>query len=234
MGSWQTWILVGLGLVALGAVGWMLVHPTPSDSGAQTAAWTIVGTDPLRVGTLAEPYAYDGEAVQSASGSVTLQIAPDLSTVSLDVAIVLGSDVGLEALRPFDRPIEQIAGGSSGVPVDVWTDVTIHGLTGRGDELLPPTRARWAGVSSFRLEIDGFEYPDTTVLWSVADALRRSDGAIRQQGLVYSPLLRDKTGFSDPTRTELTLIVRSSDGIFLQLVFRDVLVADPTDLTSSP
>ena len=53
--------------------------------------------------------------------------------------------------------------------------------------------------------------------------------SIRDQGLVFSPLLRDQSVFSDPDRTEITLLIYAapeSDVVILHLVFPDVRVSE--------
>ena len=118
---------------------------------------------------------------------------------------------------------------------------TIDGTSGRGDARLPETNALLFGTAELSISIDGkssggpFEG-----LWSVADALRREDGAIRDEGLVFSPLLRDDTVFSDPSRLELTVLVYGQDqeqtnSVVLDVVYRTVgVVRSPQQQPTSP
>jgi len=76
-------------------------------------------------------------------------------------------------------------------------------------------------------------------VWSLADALRKDDGSIRQQGLTFSPLLRDKTGFSDPSRLEFTLLLYDDtrggiSPVLLHLVFRTVHIPEASEGTIPP
>jgi len=108
----------------------------------------------------------------------------------------------------------------------VWIGRVIHGNTDVGDSRLPVTHAHFAGSGSFELLVDGNKQPTEWVgFWSIGDALRQPDGSIRNQGLVFSPLLRDQSVFSDPNRTEITLLVYKSpdsNAVVLHLVFPDV------------
>ena len=87
-----------------------------------------------------------------------------------------------------------------------------------------------AGRSAFDVTVD--DASTTTSVpgfWAVADALRREDGSVGQQGLIFSPLLREKTGFSDPSRTELTLLLYDGAGdeppsLLLHVVFSEIQV----------
>jgi len=115
---------------------------------------------------------------------------------------------------------------------DVARAIVVHGDSGSGDPRLPETPALLAGAGSIDLRLDGIPLQsDTTVVWSVADALRRDDGAIRNRGLVFSPLLRDDTVFADPDRLEATLLVSlpsEGDGprVVAHVVFRRVEIVD--------
>ena len=115
--------------------------------------------------------------------------------------------------------------GSLGGPSAIDRGTEINADTGLGEVRLPETYAYLAGEGDFTVnsriwgadrEVRGF--------WSLAHALRKEDGSIRNQGLVYSPLLRDKTVFSDPTRLEFTLLLYEGDEVLLDLVFRKVTI----------
>jgi len=76
-------------------------------------------------------------------------------------------------------------------------------------------------------------YEDLSGEWALIQALRKNDGAIRQSGLVYSPLLRDKRGFADPEASEFLLLLHSdaedsdnvpSYAVALHLVFANVTI----------
>jgi len=86
----------------------------------------------------------------------------------------------------------------------------------------------------FRVSIAEAAATYVSGFWAVAGALRREDGSIGQQGLVFSPLLREKTGFADPSREELTLLLygeeagdaagESGPPVLLHVVFGSVSI----------
>jgi len=217
------WLAVGVAVVA---AGWLLIAPR----GVLPAAWQIAAGLPLVIGDSSDPFAYaGGDTVRPVSGSATVRLVGTGTggTIRLSIgspepapplSLLDGSAVG----RSWD--LVSIVDGSA----EVWIDTAIDGDTGLGERRLPETTARIAGWSRFDLTADGNRQTNgLSGLWSIADALRQDDGSIRQEGLVFSPLLRDKTGFSDPGRLELTLLLYGDgpgSNVLAQLVFTDVVV----------
>lgn len=215
------WLGVGAAVVV---AGWLLIAPH-----VVPVEWWIRAESPLVVGDSIDSFVYaGGESVRPVAGSGSLRIAASgrgtirvsLQPLESDPSFSLrdGSIVG----RSWD--LVSGVGDSS----EVWTETPFHGNSGIGDTRLPETIALIAGQSGFDLTIDGNRrWNDLTGIWSIGHALRRVDGSIRQQGLVFSPLLREKTGFSDPERLELTLLLyengKGSD-VLIHIVFRNVII----------
>jgi len=215
------WLAVGAAVV----VGWLLVAPLVFQSG-----WQIAGESPRVVGDSVDPFVYaGGELVRPVVGTAAVRLT----------ATGTGGTVRLSIESPEPSPPLFMRDGSvvgrswelsSRVDrsADVWFETCINGDTGLGERRLPETAALLAGESQFDLTVDGNRrLTGLSGFWSVADALRHDDGSIRQQGLVFSPLLRDKTGFSDPDRIELTLLLYEDDpgsNVLIQLVFSDVVI----------
>jgi len=235
-------VLILLGVAAAAAVGWLIVRPVVIDGEILTSGstWEINLSAPLLIGDLEDPFAYaGGDSVRERPGTGTIDLGRDGSgslrlTLELDgTELILseGVDVGGELeIRASLRTEETDASGGA-----------VHGSSGRGDTRLPETNALLFGTAQLLISIDGetrgapFEG-----LWSVADALRRKDGSIGNQGLVFSPLLRDDTVFSDPSRLELTLLVYGRDqeqtdsSVVLHTVYRTVDVIRSPEETTPP
>ena len=223
------WSAVAVGVLVGGR---LLLTPSPPQP--PVARWQLEAEagDPVIVGDASDPFVYaGGEAIRAVLGSGTVRLdaegqgsirltveapSPD-APLSLQDGFILGESWTLIAEFDASSP--------------VWIDAVVHGDTGVGDERLPETMARYAGSTVFELRVDSNrQIEGLNGFWSIADALRRDDGSIGQQGLVFSPLLRDKTGFADRDRLELTLLlyVDSPGGdVFLHLVWRDIRVTDP-------
>jgi len=224
------WLALG-GIVL--AVGWLLVEPNVG-----RAEWEITAESPRVVGDALDAFAYaGGDPVRPVAGSATARVSPgDAEGI---VRVTVESD---EPAAPLSLRDSTVAGRSWELLAriddssDFWIDTSIGGDTGLGEGRLPETAVRIAGQARFDLIVDGNRRRiGLSGLWSVADAVRRDDGSIRQRGLIFTPLLRDQSGFSDPSRLELTLLLYKDgpgSNVLLHLVFFDVTIerspADPS------
>lgn len=213
--------LVGAGL----AVAWLLLVLLPSSSDVRYEA-----QEPWAVGNTEDAFAYAGGGVPVIQGTANLRLDPDSGKGILEFDLL--PDDALTALIDDEMPKRSIVLRMKLERADgVWSDQTIHGHSGTGDSRLPETHALYAGSGRLELLLDGVRQPNGWQgFWSIGDALRQDDGSIRDQGLVFSPLLRDQSGFSDPNRSELTLLIYDSpdsDAVVLHLVFPDVRVLPP-------
>lgn len=184
---------------------------------------------PWAIGTSEDAFAYAGEDVHIIQGTASLRIDPDMEGSVLEIELL--PDEALAAFLDGENPEHSIVLCMQLERADnIWVDRPVHGDSGIGDSRLPEILALYAGSGSFELLIDGKKQPvGWQGVWSIGDALRQSDGSIRDQGLVFSPLLRDQSGFSDPDRTELTLLIYDtpeSDTVVLHLVFPGVRAID--------
>ena len=232
-------ILLTIGVIAL--IGWLLL----GIGEAEDPTWAIHADQPLVIGGYGDNYAYTGDGVRLLQGSLDLHInlpqgdgtlMVSLETTEESDSLRISSSEELSgAIRLVSR-IDRSNRVEEGIP--------IYGDTGNGGPELPRTLAILAGWSKFDLYVnDRIRYSNLSGEWAVAQALRRDDGAIRQSGLVYSPLLRNKTGFSDPENIEFTLILHSGVpdpendppyALALHLVFTQVTIeAGPVQETLS-
>jgi len=221
-----TWLLVG-GLLAGAILIWLL---PPGESIAETQE--IFAEAPWLVGSMESPFAYGGSpATLRIEGSALLRW--DLAELSLEIQVAL--PVVPELLQASSGETEVADDGPRTLtielfePMDSWSNQAILGDTGRGDTRLPETLCAIAGAGSFRVQLEDARRESVWFgLWALADALRKDDGAIRKQGLVFSPMLRDRAGFSDPDRQELTLLLYTEEtfdaDVVLQLVFPEIEV----------
>lgn len=227
----RTLLLIALSVVVL----WVVLGFGPRIAPASAASeWTIEANAPLLIGSARDPFVYaGGDALRAMEGRATLRLAPDQLAGSLQI------EFRLPASNEEGLPFDAAPGGHVVVYAmfgdgdTFWIDTEIFGNTGIGERRLPQTHAMLAGKSSFDVTVDSASSAATIHgFWAVADALRKEGGTIRQQGLVFSPLLREKTGFSDPSRTELTLLLyeEAEEGealVQLHVVFASVNVSSP-------
>ncbi|MCK5247539.1 hypothetical protein KAR02_11595 [Candidatus Bipolaricaulota bacterium] len=213
--------LFWMGLVAVGfAAAWFLLVFISFSGDIRYEA-----EEPWAVGTAEDAFAYAGEGVRIIQGTAALRIDPNTSRGILEFDLL--PNEALTALLDGGTPKRSIVLRMRLKQADaVWTSRIIHGDSAIGDSRLPETYVLYAGSGRFEILIDGVRQSTAWHgFWSIGNALRQLDGSIRDQGLVFSPLLRDQSGFSDPDRTELTLLIYDSpdsDAVVLHLVFPDV------------
>jgi len=226
-----------LGLAILIVAGWLAYQVIDAARGLGTE-WEILLGDPILIGDLEDPFAYaGGESVRQLSGEGHIRLASDdvrgsaRLTVVLDGAVVVLADgQALNGVLSLQSDI-----GKGGI---VQREIFVHGETGSGESGLPEAFAQFLGMSSFDLRLDGQALQDgVRGTWTIAQALRKDDGAIRNQGLIFSPLLRDNTVFADPNQLEFTLLLydpAESDGgnVTLHLVFKHVEIVRSPAVTT--
>ncbi len=228
--------LLGIGILAV--AGWLAIQAI-NESIALSSGWEVRASGLLLVGDASDRFAYaGGHLVRSADGDSRLRLSKgaDCGVVRLTVHLDEKTDpsrgdrpwIGALTLR---SRVDETA--------DIRTNVTVHGENEFGDPRLPVTFALLAVETRFELILDGEPLEESfDGIWILGDALRREDGAIRNRGLIFSPLLRDNTIFADPGRLEFTLLLYDADSnadrsVVLHLVFREVeVLASPVSISS--
>jgi hypothetical protein len=208
-------ILVLVVAIALAVVVFSGTHQDiiPNLPDLSEPAWLIHADQPLIAGGYGDNFAYNGTNVRALDGSLELRYDPERKTGSITVTLETTDKSGplhVSASQSLDGRVELV---SEITPSDrIVEDRPVFGSTGLGENTFPQTSATLAGWSRFTLTAGGKTVgKDLFGEWAIAQALRRADGSIRQSGLVYSPLLRDKTGFSNPKETQFVLLVHSQD-----------------------
>jgi len=210
--------------VAVLAAAWLLITPRFVSDG-DTPIIQINATNPWLIGDKDDAFSYAGKSAVIIQGEAAVRIDPTADTGTVEFILQPGANLD-------SRLDGEIAETSVALRLQLqnadsfWTDLAINKGSNVGDARLPMTHALYASSGRVELVIDGHDRPTTwTGFWFIGDALRQIDGSVRNQGLVFSPLLRDPSIFSDPSRRELTLLVyESSDSniVVLHLVFPNV------------
>ena len=206
---------IALAAAALGIV-WLVLSPILMHYEA---------SNPWEIGNSEDAFDYAGEDVKPIEGTARLRF--DVSTEHAEIEIQLMPLNTLTLLRePQSAGQIVLVRMHLGQSDAIWADCVAHGDSGIGESRLPETHTEYGGSGKIEIWVDGEQkLGEWQGTWSIGDALRQSDGSIRDQGLVFSPLLRDRSGFSDPERRELTLLIYDaleSDTVILHLVFPDV------------
>ena len=223
-------LLVLVGLAAL--FGWLWLN-TASEG---ESTWFIRASSPKVIGGYGDNYAYSGEYVRPVEGSLELRLNVTRQIGKITVALQTTKASGplhVSSEEKLDGKITLVSQIDATATVN--EEVFIHGdTTGLGGPELPRTYATVVGWSKFDVFVNGaLIYEGLSSEWALIQALRKSDGAIRQSGLIYSPLLRDKRGFADVEQSELILLLHSDAEdsenlppyeVALHVVFTDVTI----------
>jgi len=225
-------LAVILGLALLGVAGGML-YDAAVDDDAVTSGWSVVGDAAVWIGRSEDSFVYaGGDGVRAVDGGARVQWSAAGGAGSVRATVQGPAARGL-LLGEREAVGELVLVSVLGPETDVRTGALVHGGTGFGEPRLPETDAVLAGRSRFDVLLNNeVLYRDLPGFWSVAQALRKDDGSIRNQGLVFNPLLRDRTIFADPDRLELTVLVYTGEDLAVlgHAVFRDVGVVPPVAL----
>ena len=206
------------------AAAWLLFIGNPLSTDTRFEA-----RNPRIIGSVEDAFDYAGENVHDIDGTATLRMNDNPVKGMIEIDLLLDG-----ALLPWllaDSSEHSVVLRMRLEHADKnMRDASVHGDGEDGESRLPEIHALYAGFGSFEILIDGKRQPIRWQgFWSIGAAVRQSDGSIRDQGLVFSPLLRDRSGFSDPERLELTVLIyesSESENVVLHLVFSDVLEID--------
>jgi len=200
--------IVGFALVLAAIAMVFLLVP----KGGPAPGWIIDATYPIVVGGYGDNFSYSGADVRPLTGTLSLRFDPIRHDGTIAGSVKTTAKSGglrLSSAEAVTGEIELYSRIEPDTPI--ITDADIYGDTGIRGPVLPKTHAYLAGKSSFSLYVNGKRVDEKLEgEWALVQAVRKEDGAVRKSGLVYSPLLRDKTGFADPKKTQFILIVYSS------------------------
>lgn len=221
-------IIVGLALFALlGAFGdsWNL-QSTLAQTGRDTPRqWTLKAQRPLIVGSYGDNFSYDGSNARPLTGTMILDI---------DVAGKTGSVVARIQTTPESGPlfISQSVTVKNGVRkvtneylegnirLEMHIDDTarlqeyewLHGNTGNEAPVLPDLFNFLAGWAPLNVYVDDqLAYEGLAGHFMYSEQMRREDGTIRREdGTIYSPILQDKSRFTNAKEREFHLVAHTT------------------------
>jgi len=237
-------IVIAIAAVALVVLLFAGNDDLPVPLPLEQPSWVVRAQTAWVAGGYGDNFAYSGKNVRALQGTLELHYDPaeasgtivvDVETTQASGPLRIGAGQSLEGHIRLTSTLS--------ASDQILEDTPVFGSTGHGGSAFPVTHATLAGQSRFALSAGGRPVAsDLAGEWALADALRRSDGSIRQSGLVYSPLLRDKSGFSNPKETQFLLVVHSDTAdpdnappyaIALDLFFTHVMIEERPPQTAS-
>jgi len=230
-------VLAALVAVALGAV-YFLIQPHDGGQTANTNAaydWEFNADNALIVGGYGNNFAYDGTNVRHIPGSATVKLTTATGEGVIEASVTTDDESGPIVMAdgmPLSGNIKLVMKlGQGGTRFQEFKD--LHGDTGNEAPVMPKLFNYWAGWGPTDVYVDGklvYENLGGHVMYS--EKARRANGTIsRDDGTIYSPMLEDKTGFTDPNATEFHFVAHTMEpdpnnfpphSMWIHLVFQDV------------
>lgn len=216
------------GLAAAAAIGSAAIFTAASSpapdaapdaaSEADAARWTIEATEARIIGGYGDNFDYAGENVRPLDGSATMTVDAEAGTAQLEVNISTTEASGpirFSANRSFEGDIRimQRLNTSRMDRARIATDVFLHGDTGNEAPVMPKIYNYFATWGPAKIWVNGEEVvPMIGSHTMFSEQARDAAGKIVDgEGQVYSPMLDDKSGFTDPEETEFHFVAHTTE-----------------------
>lgn len=221
--------------LAVGAF-FLLMPKGGGGSDVAGADWAFTADEALVIGGYGDNFAYDGTNVRGIPGSARVVLDTDADEGTITATLRTNSDSGPVVMAdgtPLTGRIELVMKvGQQGTRFQEFVD--LHGDTGNEAPVMPKIFNYLAGWGPTDVYVNGeLQYEDLVGHIMFSERSRRSDGSIRRGDEVYSPMLEDKTGFTDAGDTEFHFVAHTTEPdpdnfpphtIWLHLNFQDVEV----------
>jgi hypothetical protein len=234
-----------LALVAAVTAGLALV---PGAAGpGEAGLWRIEAGNARIIGGYGDNFAYDGTNVRPIQGTATVtldtragtgQVEINVRTTSESGPIRFSEDQSWEGEIRIVQRLDTSQMDMARIQEEVW----LHGDTGNEAPVMPKLFNYFATWGPSTIWVNGERVvPMIGSHTMLSEQARDEEGRIvNGRGQVYSPMARDKTGFTDPSETEFHFVAHTSEpdadnfpphSAWLHLHFADVDVQEkPSDV----
>lgn len=212
------------GLGTLGIVGGIVAltaatAPAPEATDeSQDGAWKIEASGAQIIGGYGHNFAYDGENVRPLDGTATMTVDPDAGTAELEIRLKTTDASGplrfsKDESFSGDIRIVQKLDTEKMDKARIATDVFLHGDTGNEAPVMPRIYNYFATWGPGTIWVNGEKVvPMIGSHTMFSEQARGEDGKIvNASGQVYSPMVKDKTGFTDPSETEFHFVAHTTE-----------------------
>lgn len=205
-------------LLALATAVTTIAAAAPSPRVAQQDTWKIEADDARIIGGYGDNFAYDGENVRPFDGIAQMTVDPKNGTAQLEINVRTTDSSGpirFSEDQSFEGDIRivQNLDTSKMDMARIATDTYLHGDTGNEAPVMPKIYNYFATWGPAKIFVDGEEViPMIGSHTMFTEQARGQNGKIvNAQGQVYSPMVKDKTGFTDPSKTEFHFVAHTSE-----------------------
>lgn len=238
----------------LGAVGTVAAltagfayGPAVQDGDGEPGTWRIEASDVRIIGGYGDNFAYDGENVRPLRGSASMTLNTEAGTGELEINLRTTPESG--AIRFSDdqswegeiRIVQRLDTGQMDM-ARIQEEAWLHGDTGNEAPVMPRLFNYFATWGPSTIYVNGEEVVPMIGSHTMLSEQARNDAGriVNAEGQVYSPMARDKTGFTDPQETEFHYVAHTSEPdqenfpphtAWIHLHFGDVTVVEkPADV----
>ncbi len=236
---------------AVAALTVALVAYTPPadevDAALAGGSWKIEATGTRIIGGYGHNFAYNGENVRPLEGKATMTLNPDAGTAHLEIKLKTTEASGpirFSADKEWSGEITivQMIDLEKMKKARIAENVFLHGDTGNEAPVMPKVYNYFATWGPSQVFVNGEEViPMIGSHTMFSEQARGSNGKITTaDGQVYSPMVKDKTGFTNPRETEFHYVAHTTEPDknnfpphtgWIHLHFSDVTVVEhPSDV----
>jgi len=189
----------------------------PNGEVTQTGQWHLRATDAKVVGGYGDNFAYDGSNVRPLDGHAEVrlntatrqgEIVIELETTRQSGPIEWGKNQKWEGQIRIVQRLNTEQMDQARVMEEVW----LHGDTGNEAPVMPKLWNYFATWGPSTIEVNGEEVvPMIGSHTMFSEVARGPNDRIAKGGQVYSPMVKDKTGFTNPRETEFHYVAHTTE-----------------------
>lgn len=209
--------LGGVAVLALAATIATTAATPPLDAGPKDG-WKIEADGARIIGGYGDNFAYDGSNVRPLKGAAQMTVDPDAGTAQLEIRVSTTEASGPirfskdQSFSGDIRIVQQLDTSKMNM-ARIATDTYLHGDTGNEAPVMPRVYNYFATWGPAKVFVNGKEViPMIGAHTMFTERARGPSGKIENaSGKVYSPMLADKTGFTDPSKTEFHFVAHTTE-----------------------
>lgn len=219
----RTTVTSALAAVVLFGATAAFTSPGPDADVTDTSAvvegqWHIQASGARIIGGYGHNFAYDGENVRPIDGSAEMRLDSEAGTGRLEIRLRTTEESGpirFSQDRAFSGEIRivQMLNTREMDAARIAEDILLHGDTGNEAPVMPAVYNYFATWGPSRIFVNGEEViPMIGSHTMFSEQARNEAGRIvNDEGEVYSPMVQDKTGFTNPHETEFHYVAHTTE-----------------------
>lgn len=206
-----------LGAAALVAAGLGFTPDTPTDEAAKADSWHIRADGARIIGGYGNNFAYDGSNVRHLRGQAEMTLDAEAGTGRLEITLHTTPESGpirfsTDQSWEGEIRIVQMLNTSEMDMARIAEKAWLHGDTGNEAPVMPKVYNYFATWGPSKIFVNGEEaVPMIGSHTMFSEQARGADGRIAKNGQVYSPMVQDKTGFTNPSETEFHYVAHTTE-----------------------